>query len=167
MKKLLPYIMLLLLVFATSCSSDDNSKVEYTKISEDEKEALIGTWQLIRFEDFFEEVDLVEEHIDVYYQFKRDKTLDIKNESLNLIEYYPAYYFLTETKSLRYKFDNFRNFDNKNLVEEKVQLYNDVELSAFKFSIKVSENTMSFIDHEGDSMIGLMFVRVKNESNEI
>lgn len=155
MKKLLSYL-LLLSVASTSCSSDDNTT--YTKITQEEKELVHGDWQLVLFRNFYEEVDLVKERMDVFYQFRPEGTLAIKSESSNAIDDFEIFRFLNEAKSLQYTFRDVRDFDNESLVQERIHLYNADIKYAIKFNIKISNEAMTFSKLEGDSFLLLEFV---------
>ncbi|WP_353120816.1 hypothetical protein [Myroides odoratus] len=157
MRKIITYLVLCLFIL-TGCNNDDNTT--YTKIKEEDKELLLGDWQLVNYRDFYDEIDLVKENIEVLYQFKKDGTATIRYLSSNKVEHHADYNFVTETKSLQYTFKSVRNFDNENLVEELIHLYTEEQNSGIKLRVDVSGDRMNLYRHVGDTYLGLTFIRV-------
>ncbi|TDS49975.1 hypothetical protein [Myroides indicus] len=162
MKKLLPYIMLLLLVFATSCSSDDNSKVGYTKISEDEKEALIGNWQLLQITTANgTRINLVQQGIEVFYQFTIDRQIQIENTTSEKVKYSLDYEFLTTTKLIHYMFEYVKEYDVYQNQQEQIHLYNEKDKAVFYLKIN-GERELVLKQSDGTEF---MFMRSNNGKN--
>lgn len=160
--RFLSYITFIFLVLFTSCSSDDNSSVEYTKISEKEKELLIGNWQLLGITQADRNrIDLVEQGIEVFYQFTIDGQVQIENTTSEKVEYSLDYEFLTTTKSIHYMFEYVKEYDVYESQQEQIHLYNEKDKAVF--SLKIYDKRQLVLKKSDGTEF--RFMRSKNGKN--
>jgi hypothetical protein len=146
MKKLFPYIMLLLFVFATSCDSDD--KVSYETIPKENKERLIGEWELVFLSSFMEENYPFEQREEVFYQFTVDGKLIIKNTLSVQAENGELYEFFVNSDTLSYTFEYNERYDFERSNKEKLKIFNEKQKYYFSMNI-ISDTEIGFSQFDG------------------
>jgi len=135
MKKLI----MLFIVAATmfSCSDDDDTK---------EENVLIGKWKLTQITSFDATVYTPEESENVYYTFNSNKTVAIES-NVNLPEN-DGFYQHTSPKTIPYSF-----YTDNEFLMQKVVVLGDSENSLGKYGFKKWNDSLSFYEYDGRSLL--------------
>jgi len=132
-EKFIPYLLLMFVV-CTSCSNNDDDTT-YTKITDKEKELVVGDWQLIQVNTFDgNQIDFVRLGVEVFYSFDAKGKLTIQNTTSDDIVYLSENPFLTTTNTMHYTFDYLKEQDVNQSKKEQIQLYDEKEKESFCFT---------------------------------
>lgn len=150
MKKLFPYLLFLGLVFCTGCSKEESSPSSYTKITKEEKELLIGNWQLSHYSNREGvQFDLIQEGILIHYVFTQHGTVNISNVSSRLLQYTGTSLSMTKSETLNYLFDYIPQWDKEAPKKELLYFRSPFDTS-LPLDLEVTPHQLILRHEEGD-----------------
>ncbi len=150
MKKLFPYLLFLGLIFCTGCSKEESSPSSYTKITKEEKELLIGNWQLSHYSNREGvQFDLIQEGILIHYVFTQHGTVNISNVSSRLLQYTGTSFSMTKSETLNYLFDYVPQWDKEAPKKELLYFRSPFDTS-LPLDLEVTPHQLILKHEEGD-----------------
>ncbi|MGG5575904.1 hypothetical protein ACPDHL_00980 [Myroides sp. C15-4] len=150
MKKLFPYLLFLGLIFCTGCSKEESSPSSYTKITKEEKELLIGNWQLSHYSNREGvQFDLIQEGILIHYVFTQHGTVNISNVSSRLLQYTGTSLSMTKSETLNYLFDYIPQWDKEAPKKELLYFRSPFDTS-LPLDLEVTPHQLILRHEEGD-----------------
>lgn len=150
MKKLFPYLLFLGLIFCTGCSKEESSPSSYTKITKEEKELLIGNWQLSHYSNREGvQFDLIQEGILIHYVFTQHGTINISNVSSRLLQYTGTSLSMTKSETLNYLFDYIPQWDKEAPKKELLYFRSPFDTS-LPLDLEVTPHQLILRHEEGD-----------------
>lgn len=153
MKKLFPYLLFLGLIFCTGCSKEESSPSSYTKITKEEKELLIGNWQLSHYSNREGvQFDLIQKGILIHYVFTQHGTVNISNVSSRLLQYTGTSLSMTKSETLNYLFDYVPQWDKEAPKKELLYFRSPFDTS-LPLDLEVTPHQLILKHEEGDVFI--------------
>lgn len=174
MKNIVPCILVFFLLLCTSCNTDDTAIPSYTKITEEQKELLLGDWQLIKYSNLEnEEINLLHKGLLVRWTFKKEGTVTIENASSKPILYTDHAQYLTSDRTIAYVFDYIKQWDKE--IAKKERLYfQDEGQSSIEFDLDVINQDELILTHQGEETFvfkrlpkGMIYPSISEEDKKL
>lgn len=166
MKEITPYLCLFFLIFCNACNSDDSSTNSDQKISKEEKELLLGNWQLVNYSNRNgDAIDFIKEGILIYHYHTPTNVVEIKNVNSVELKVKPNVFLkslvmmTTSNVGLQYLFTQVEQEAKGKFTKEKIFFLHHVGM----FDVKVSSDELILTEHDGEMYT---FRKVSNDNTE-
>ncbi|MBB1138749.1 hypothetical protein [Myroides sp. WP-1] len=153
MKKIVSYLCLFFLIFCNACNSDDSSTNSYQQISKEEKELLLGNWQLVNYSNLHgDAIDFIKEGILIYHYHTPTNVVEIKNVNsvelkVELNVFWRSLKMMTTSNvGLQYLFTQVEQEEKGKFTKEKIFFLHHVGI----FDLKVSSDELILTEHDGE-----------------
>lgn len=146
--RIISCVLLQFLILTIGCSNDDNHEVIYEKISQEDKEFLLGNWKVMSLSSSVENKYSFERGEEVFYQFMADGKLIVKNTLAVQAESGGSYSFFVHSDTLNYTFEYSEQKDSEVSRKEKLKIFNEEIEEYFSFHIR-SDKEIDFSQRDG------------------